>query len=286
MNGNTSFAPKTDAVDPEDWKPEDETEDEIEYRILATLKSISITKLKDGVVDGNVVVDNKSNIFQQVFDGVRKSGMSQEYLAEAYLLMQPAEALSVFSKGKLTVDGKKREITYVNAAGKRHTVHNNLSTRIIHAIGAREPESEIMKLATLLDAILENTSYRAVNGLYDFLKHNDIEITERGTFYAWKVVRSDYKDCHTGTMDNSVGTRVEMDRNMVDEDPERTCSAGLHVCARAYIGSFYTQTNRVVKVEVHPRDVVAIPRDYNGAKMRTCGYDVIEDVTNTEAPKK
>ncbi|EFW4639850.1 helix-turn-helix domain-containing protein, partial [Shigella flexneri] len=31
--------------------------------------------------------------------------------------------------------------------------------------------------------------------------------------------------------------------------------------------------------KVHPRDVVSIPIDYNDAKMRTCQYEVVEDVT-------
>jgi len=35
----------------------------------------------------------------------------------------------------------------------------------------------------------------------------------------------------------------------------------------------------VVKVLVNPEDVVSIPTDYNDAKMRTCKYVVIEEVT-------
>lgn len=34
---------------------------------------------------------------------------------------------------------------------------------------------------------------------------------------------------------------------------------------------------KIVKVKVHPKDVVSIPVDYNNAKMRTCGYEVIEE---------
>ena len=112
-----------------------------------------------------------------------------------------------------------------------------------------------------------------------FLVANDIEITDDGHFIAWKVVTKDYKDCRTGRFDNSPGVVVKMERNQVDEDDERTCSAGLHVCSKSYISYFQGGSDRIVSVKVHPRDVVSIPVDYGDAKMRTCEYLVLEDVT-------
>jgi hypothetical protein len=35
---------------------------------------------------------------------------------------------------------------------------------------------------------------------------------------------------------------------------------------------------RTVIVKVNPRDVVSIPSDYNGAKGRTCRYEVIGEL--------
>jgi hypothetical protein len=109
---------------------------------------------------------------------------------------------------------------------------------------------------------------------------NDIDITDDGHFIGWKVVRSTYMDCASNTFDNSPGKTVTMPRNQVDEDDQRTCSAGLHVCSKSYIGHFGSGSDRIVSVKVHPRDVVSIPVDYNDAKMRTCGYVVLEDVTD------
>jgi hypothetical protein len=130
-----------------------------------------------------------------------------------------------------------------------------------------------------LENLLENPSQKAVSRLFDFLVANDIEITEDGYFYAWKVVRSNYFDCHSNTFDNSPGKVVKMPRTRVNDDDTQTCSRGLHVCSKSYIRHFGSSTSRVVKVKVHPRDVVSIPIDYNDAKMRTCQYEVIEDVT-------
>ena len=132
-----------------------------------------------------------------------------------------------------------------------------------------------------LENLMMNPRRQAVIRLYDFLEANDIEITPHGTFYAWKKVRDDYKDIATGTFDNSVGANPKMDRNQVDEDDNVTCSQGLHVCSKSYLPSFAGWgKSRVMKVEVHPMNVVSIPVDYNNAKMRTCEYTVIQDCTD------
>jgi hypothetical protein len=130
-----------------------------------------------------------------------------------------------------------------------------------------------------LENLLENPSPKAVSRLFDFLVANDIELTEDGHFIGWKVVRSDYKDHHSGTFDNSPGQTVKMPRTRVNDNDEVTCSNGLHVCSKSYIKHFSCSTSRVVSVKVHPRDVVSIPVDYGDAKMRTCQYEVLEDVT-------
>ena len=126
---------------------------------------------------------------------------------------------------------------------------------------------------------MENPSLRAVEELYGFLEVCMLPITEDGHFLAYKKVRSDFKDIYSGTMDNSVGQVLDMPRNSVDEDKDRTCSSGLHFCAKSYLshfGSWNSSGNRVVVVKINPRDVVAIPSDYNNAKGRTCRYEVVD----------
>ena len=95
---------------------------------------------------------------------------------------------------------------------------------------------------------------------------------------AYKRIREDYKDCYTGTIDNSVGAKPEMPRFEVDEDNNVTCSRGLHVCSESYLDKYSGE--RVIKVKVDPANFVAIPYDYSNSKARTCGYEVIEDVTD------
>lgn len=127
---------------------------------------------------------------------------------------------------------------------------------------------------------MNNVSKRTIDNLYSFLTFNDIKITEDGCFTAWKVVNYDYTDCHTGTIDNSPGQIVTMPRNQVDDNPEVTCSTGLHVCAAHYIPHFSGYDSRLVKVKVNPKDVISVPVDYKFAKMRTCRYEVLEEVVD------
>lgn len=121
-----------------------------------------------------------------------------------------------------------------------------------------------------------NPSFRAVNELYQFLEKNNHPITEDGHFIAYKKVAPDFLDLHTGTIDNSPGRTLSIPRNEVDEDPTKTCSKGLHVANWDYAANSYGSPNDpMLEVKVHPRDVVAVPIDYNQAKMRTCGYEVL-----------
>lgn len=131
------------------------------------------------------------------------------------------------------------------------------------------PVDYLLKFA---EKIQKNPSFNSRNMLYKFLEHNGHPITKDGNFIAYKKVRTDFKDCHTGKMDNSVGQTVEMPRHMVDDNPNNTCSSGLHVATYGYAKDF--SSGHLLEVEVDPVDVVAVPVDYDGTKMRVCKYVV------------
>jgi len=128
-------------------------------------------------------------------------------------------------------------------------------------------------LLTFWENLKQNPSYRSREQLFKFLEHNGHPLTEDGCFIAYRGVTEDFKDKHTRTFDNSPGAICEMPREQVDDDPTRTCSAGLHVAAWGYASNW--AENRV-EVKVNPKDVVAVPVDYNGEKMRVCKFEVIQ----------
>lgn len=124
-----------------------------------------------------------------------------------------------------------------------------------------------------------NPTQTSRDSLFDFLAHNQMPITPDGHFIAYKKVTLRGRklvDSHSGTMDNSVGKVVKMDRKLVNPDNNETCSTGLHVAAWQYAQDF--SGNVLVAVKVNPRDVVAVPVDYNRQKMRTCQYKVFKRV--------
>lgn len=121
-----------------------------------------------------------------------------------------------------------------------------------------------------------NPSYRAVQELYGFLESANLPLTPDGHFVAYKMVSHAYTDKHSGTFDNSVGSVCEMPRNTVDEDKNRTCSSGLHFAAYEYASTF--GSGHLMAIKINPKDVVAIPSDYNNQKGRACRYEVIAEV--------
>ena len=150
---------------------------------------------------------------------------------------------------------------------------NSLGSRLIAFADACLPCEPLLKFWENLN---KNPSERSKEHLHAFLEHNGIPITKDGCFVAYKRVTEDYLDCHTKTLDNHIGNVVTMDRSKVNEDPNMTCSAGLHVAAFRYAKDMYSN-GILLEVKVNPRDVVAVPVDYNGEKMRVCEYTVLRE---------
>jgi hypothetical protein len=191
-------------------------------------------------------------------------------VAKLAAMFDVAQAITTRSNGRVTIAGN-----VVSYDGK--PLHNSLTTRMLAMLGEG---FDIQPLINFLQKLMQNPSHRAVNGLFDFLAATNIPITPDGDFLAYKKVRNTYFDIHSNTMRNAVGDEPRVPRNAVDEDPDRTCSHGLHVCSESYLAHFGSSggSDRVMIVQVNPADVVAIPRDYNNAKMRCAGYKVIAEV--------
>jgi hypothetical protein len=152
-------------------------------------------------------------------------------------------------------------------------MHNALTSRKIAMLQEGFP---IEPMVAFMENLYANPSKRAVTELYGFLEKNNLPITPDGHFLAYKKVRHNFLDVHSGTMDNSPGTIVEMERNQVDDNKDQTCSTGLHFCGMSYLSCF--GGDRTVIVKINPADVVSIPSDYNEAKGRACRYEVIGEL--------
>jgi len=185
-------------------------------------------------------------------------------------IIEPKQVVLNYGKGNVSVKG---ETLY----WKGEVLNSGLAIRMIAMLQEGFP---IEPMVNFMENLFQNPSKRAVDELYGFLEKNQLPITDDGYFLAYKKVRANYFDVHSGTMDNSVGKIVEMERNKVDDNKDQTCSTGLHFCGQSYLSHFGGE--RVVIVKVHPADVVSIPSDYNGAKGRACRYEVIGEVGASE----
>jgi hypothetical protein len=151
---------------------------------------------------------------------------------------------------------------------------DSLSQRVLDFYNNGLPFQPLLKFWAKLKT---NPSFNSRQMLYKFLEHNGHPITSEGNFIAYRAVRNDFLDKHTGKMDNSVGNVVSIDRSKVDDNPNNVCSHGLHVATMSYAQSFGSGDDKLLDVEVDPADVVAVPTDYNGTKMRVCRFKVVAE---------
>lgn len=78
---------------------------------------------------------------------------------------------------------------------------------------------------------------------------------------------------HNGQIRNLPGDTITMPRSMVQDDPSVACSTGLHIGTFEYASGF--AGNHMMLVKFNPEDIVSVPTDCDGQKIRVCRYEVI-----------
>ena len=224
----------------------------------------SVTVTKDGEP---FTVYSSQACFEDVKQAIRDGDWDQ-----VMVLMNPVIYVQERSDNRIIV--RDTGVFVVDEAGEEFKVPTDLGDTLMLHMDEQLPLTPLVNFALKLN---QNPSNRSVQQLFGFIKANNITITEAGDFVAYKGVRADFTDSYTGTIDNSVGQVIKFKRNEVNENPEEVCSYGLHVAAYDYAHTYYGATvcGVTLVVEVNPRDVVAVPVDYNNAKMRVCEYKVV-----------
>ena len=207
-------------------------------------------------------------MFEQLADVLRNGQFD-----EVPKLVITAEGLANRTAGKVTFE--KGVISYEGTE-----VHSTLASYICKLA---DEGKDVAKFVLFMDNLYKNPSKDSITELFDFLTrgltgNEPVPITDDGCFLVYKAVRADFKDCHTGTINNEPGQVVMMPRKRVDDNRRNECSNGLHVCRRSYLSNFGSG-GKVMEVKVNPKDVVSIPQDYNSAKMRVAEYEVLRELT-------
>ncbi len=224
-------------------------------------------------------------------------------------LCNPAKKIEFNSDGRFEFDGNSA----MYLKGTSDPIPEFLAKKLLEYI---DKGLNVEALVNFWKNTLLNPDKGVRQQLFGFLEHNGHPITDKGYFLAYKAVKVARKyDAETGEevvsirYDENTGERIEetlnqsmtfkpyhsgahgmtvkvgepitMPREECDSDPEVTCSAGLHVGSMEYVHGFGYSNGVILEVLVSPRNVVAVPTDYNNTKMRTCEYYPIA-ITNGE----
>ena len=237
-----------------------------------------------------VKLHNASNVAQE----------REDIVAKIEELCNPAKKIEFKSDGRFEFDGHSAMFL----KGTSDPVPEFLAKRLLDYISK---ELDVEPLVNFWKNVLLNPDKAVRQQLFGFLEHNGHPITDKGYFLAYKAVQMSRKyDKETGeeiisvSYDENTGERIEevlnqsmvfkpyhsgshgmvvkvgepisMPREECDSDPYETCSAGLHVGSMAYVHDFGYSDGVILEVLVSPRNVVAVPTDYNNTKMRCCEY--------------
>jgi hypothetical protein len=180
-----------------------------------------------------------------------------------------AKSVQDFTKGKMEV--RNGQVYY---SGQE--LHNSMTDRLLNLMRSGFPFEPML---AFIENLMENPSRRAIKELYSFLQNRGLPLTDDGCFLAYKSIRSDWTDWHTGTIDNHIGCSPSMPRNLVDDDFGVNCSEGYHVGAMDYVRDFHREEGKIVLVKINPKDVVSVPSDERCTKCRVSQYSILEELS-------
>ena len=210
------------------------------------------------------VITNSHPVYNQLVEAIKAQDEAQ-----IVKLLDVKRNIEELGEGKVAY---KNGVVYYEG----EPVNNYLTRKIVEL---QREGFTIEPLLNFLGNLQNNPSYRAREELYEFLEYGKLPITEDGYFIAYKKVGDDYKDIWSHTFDNSVGAVCEMERKDVDDNSNRTCSAGLHFASREYMSHYGSRSaDKIMAIKINPADVVAIPQDYNNTKGRCCRYEVVAEL--------
>lgn len=239
-------------------------------------------------MDTNYIISNSGTITAVVngkaytvetdhknYEGIKEAVRTNDGEKLIELIDGEKNAVNQFAQGHIEIrDGV---LYYQNFA-----LGSSLATRILKL---KEENFDIKPMINFVENLIQNPSNRSIKELYTFLDCCGLPITSDGCFLAYKRVRDDYMDFHSGSIRYMVGDEPFMLRGLVDDTKENTCSHGLHFCSLGYLAEFHGGQGKIVIVKINPKDVVSIPVDYNNSKGRTCRMKVIEEYKGADPCK-
>lgn len=142
----------------------------------------------------------------------------------------------------------------------------------------------------------QNPSENSRKQFYKFVQNCDCNITSEGKVILYKGVSKDLRSRHAAThvcrdgrridLLHTPGVELSIPREDAADNPNVACSTGLHCAPWNYVSNFYSDCGAIVELMVDPKDVVSVPNDGNGHKMRVCAYKVLRKMGQGDTPLK
>lgn len=235
---------------------------------------------------GITVVSDEGDLYVVSASDIAYSGV-KEYVTSGGRDIEKLHELFVGSK-KEAVELSNEAVSIVDDGDPAYRVANNdpVSDIVLEtAIRVRRNGHGGSKaIKAFLKRLKKNPSAESRSQLFAWLKAEGFTLTSKGLIVGYKGVTTNFESIsvgnepvtvtvkgvstvHTGKIPYLVGSEVSIPRDLVDANRDESCSVGLHVGTHAYASGF---GHRVILVLVDPADVVSVPRDHSGQKMRVC----------------
>ena len=152
---------------------------------------------------------------------------------------------------------------------------NSIKTHIDHAVKTNSVgvQAFLARCAQFIDK-----RQHTVDDLMRFLERGDLPFADDGSIIAYKMLRRKhgkedvFVDCHSGKIEQRVGSYVCVNEDLVDLNRRNECSNGLHIARRGYLGGFGGDVCVLCKID--PEDVMVVPHN-DPNKVRVKGYHIL-----------
>lgn len=151
-------------------------------------------------------------------------------------------------------------------------------------------QAKVAALTNFIEKLYSGASETARRNLFRWIQDRDLVIYPDGDFLAYKgVVRLEdgtYVSGFSGTafvnnvlfenqrIPNAVGDVVSMPPSAVEDNEDRACGTGLHAGTHSYASGYHQ--GGFLRVKINPADVISVPKDSEGQKIRTSRYVVMD----------
>lgn len=269
------------------------------YKTITNNDETSISMVFETIDDDTATVDSTHPYFEKIQKVLKKESKGKLTAEEAekkimslvnpfHGLVQEINSLSP----NLTYSDRKIFYKHEPLSGEMakimlDTVKASASE---DAVTRNKHQAKVLALTNFIEKMYSGASETARNNLFRWIQDRDLVIYPDGDFLAYKgVVRLDdgtYVSGWSGTafvnnvlfekqrIPNAVGDVVSMPPSTVEDNEDQPCGVGLHAGTYSYAKGYHK--GGFLRVKINPADVISVPKDSGGQKIRTSRYTVMD----------